>query len=88
MDKHIKCMMGDVTVSQWASQKHMGFPSKRHCITTPEVLELDSDMGMVWRPMLAVGDQESWAISCMLGDLVEVQEKIWSELEYLRFSSE
>ena len=31
------------------------------------------------------GDQASCAIDCMLGDLVEVQEQIWSELEYLQF---
>ena len=54
----------------------------------PEVLELDSDMGKVQRPTLMAGDQASWAIACMLGDMVEVQERIWSELEYLQFSLE
>jgi len=53
-----------------------------------EVLEMESDTGKVWRPMLVAGNQASWAIARMLGDLVEVQERIQSELEYLWFSSE
>ena len=61
-------MMGDITISQWTSWKHIGSPSKRHHITIPEVLELDSDVGKVWRPMLVAGDQASWAIVHMLGD--------------------
>jgi len=66
----------------------VGSPSKRHHITTLEVLEMESDTGKVCRPMLVAGNQASWAIACMLGDLVEVQEQIWSELEYLQFSLE
>jgi len=81
-------MMGDVTVSQWASWKHTGLPSKKHHITTLEVLESDSDMGKVQNPTVAAGDQASWAIAHMLSDPVEVQDKIWSELEYLQFSLE
>jgi len=81
-------MMGDINISQWVSWKHVGSPSKRHHITIPELLESDSDVGKVWRPRLMEGDQASWAIACMLGDLVEVQERLWSELEYLWFSSE
>ena len=88
MDKHIRCMVGDVTISQWVSRKNAGLPSKRHHITMPVVLELESNTGNVQRPTLVAGDQASWAIAHMLGDLVEVQEQIWSELEYLQFSSE
>ena len=81
-------MMGDVAIPQQVSWKHVGLPSKRCHVTMLEVLESGSDMGKVWRPMLAAGNQVSWAIACMLGDLVEVQERIWLELEYLWFSSE
>jgi len=49
----------------------------------PEVLESDSDVGKVQRPTLVEGDQVSWAISHMLGDLVEVQEGIQKEMECL-----
>ena len=80
--------MGDVSISQQVSRKHAGSPSKRHCITMLEVLETESDTGKVRRPMLMASDQASWAIAHMLGDLVEVQERIQSELEYLQFSSE
>src|SRR5882724_5176311 len=45
-------------------------------------------MGKVRRPTLVAGNQVSWDIACMLGDLVEVQDRIWSELEYLWFLSE
>ena len=54
----------------------------------PEVLETESDTGNFQRPMLVAGNQVSWAITHMLGDLMEVQERIWSELEYLQFSLE
>ena len=80
--------MGDVAVSQWASWKHAGLSSKRCHITMPEVLESDSEMGKVRRPTLMVGDQASWAITLILGDLVEVQERTQSELEFLWFSLE
>jgi len=81
-------MMGDVAISQQVSRKHAGSPSKRHCITMLEVLETESDTGKVQRPMLMAGDQASWAIARMLGDLVDAQEKIQSELEYLQLSLE
>jgi len=81
-------MMGDIAIAQQVSWKHMGLPSKRHHFTMPEVLEFESDMGKVQRPMLMASDQASWAIACMLGDLVEVQKRVQSELEYLWFSSE
>ena len=78
-------MMGDITVSQQVSQKLVGSPSKRHHVTMLEVLESGSDTGNFWRPSLVAGDQASWAIAHMLGDLVE---RTQSELEYLQFSSE
>ena len=80
--------MGDVAVSQQVSRKQAGSPIKRCCITMPEVLEMESDMGKVHRPTPMAGDQASWAIAHMLCDLVEVQERIQLELEYLLFSSE
>ena len=83
MDKHIKFMKGNVSMSQWAPQKHAGSPSKRSHLTMLEVLETDSDVGKVRRPTLMEGDQASWVIACMLGDLVEVQEGIQMELECL-----
>ena len=83
MDKHIKCMMGSISISHWAPQKHADLPSKRCHITMLEVLEMDSDAGKVWRPTLMEGDQASSAIAHMLGDLVEVQEGIQMEMECL-----
>ena len=54
----------------------------------PEVLEMDSDVGRIWRPTLSEGDWANWAIACMLGDLVEVQEGIQKEMEFLWYLSE
>jgi len=56
MDKHIKCMVGNISVSQWEPWKHAGLPSKRCHLTIPEVLETDSDVGKVQRPTLSEGD--------------------------------
>jgi len=78
--KHIKCMMGDVTVSQWAPWKHVGSPARGIILLHQKFLGMDSDMGKVWKPTLMEGDQASWAIAHMLGDLVEVQEGIWMEM--------
>ena len=83
-----KCMMGDVAISQQVPWKHAGLLSKRCHVAMPEILESDSDVGKVWRPTLMEGDEASWAIGHMLGDLVEVQEGIQMEMEYLQYSLE
>jgi len=57
-----------------------GFTQQEASYYYTRSLGMDSDMGKVWKPTLMEGDQASWAIAHMLGDLVEVQEGIWMEM--------
>src|SRR5882724_1329397 len=88
-NKCINCMQDGESVTQCASRKTRGSPSKRCWVSTLEVLELGSDDTRVWKTSKgSQKEQTLWKIVHALEQLEGEQSGIWEEMVKIQESSE
>src|SRR5882724_11188410 len=81
-DKHIKCKIDGVPVSNRAQRQMGPSLSKRRHMTTPEILEMASETAEVRKtPKLSGREQAQWAMAHVLEDLVQEQGRIRESME-------
>src|SRR5882724_4425781 len=81
-DKHIKCKIDSVPVSNCVQRRVGPSLSKRRRMTTPEILEMASETTEVWKTPKSSGrEQVRWAMAHVLEDLVREQVLLWESAE-------